>query len=60
VHGDDLDAHIEYNLMYRPGRAFFVDGRCLNRGYLSDDECKEISNELTALVAPMSLSMTYA
>lgn len=43
-----LDNHIEYNLTYRPGRAFFVDGKCLNRGYLSKEHCEEIERELAA------------
>lgn len=43
---EDLDIHIEYNLAMRPGRAFFVDGVCLNRGYLSDDACRRIEAEL--------------
>jgi len=32
-----LKDHVEYNLKYRPGRAFFVDGKCLNEGYLSKE-----------------------
>ena len=34
----NLEAHIEYNLIARPGRGFFVDGECKNQGYLTDDE----------------------
>jgi hypothetical protein len=34
----DLDSHIMYNLKMRPGRAFFVDGECLNMGYLDEPE----------------------
>jgi len=46
VHPDDLENHIEYNLRMRPGRAFFVDGQCLNQGYLDDDRIKAILEEL--------------
>lgn len=36
VKSENLAAHIRYNLACRPGRAFFVDGICLNAGYLSE------------------------
>ena len=32
-----LKEHIEYNKGWRPGRALFVDGKCVNRGYLSKE-----------------------
>ena len=38
----DLAKHIDYNLSMRPGRAFFVEGVCLNQGYLS----REMINDL--------------
>jgi hypothetical protein len=38
VASEDLLSHIEYNLKMRPGRAFFVDGECLNMGYLDEVE----------------------
>lgn len=34
----NLTTHIRYNLDFRYGRALFVDGTCVNRGYLSDEE----------------------
>lgn len=34
VAAKDLTNHIAYNLLYRPGRAFFVNFVCLNQGYL--------------------------
>lgn len=37
---ENLQPHIEYNLAARPGRAFFVDGVCLNTGNLSDEQIK--------------------
>lgn len=48
---EDLDIHIEYNLTMRPGRAFFVDGVCLNRGYLSEERCRSIEAELVGVTA---------
>ena len=38
---ENLENHIQYNLTFRPGRAFFVDGKCRNNGYLSPDKVKE-------------------
>lgn len=41
VDSDDLESHIQYNLNTRPGRAFFVNGKCRNEGYLGKQRCKE-------------------
>lgn len=43
----DLRGHIKYNLVMRPGRAFFVDGKCLTTGYLSDEMCDVLEMELS-------------
>ena len=32
VPSEDLAAHIQYNITFRPGRALFVDGFCIYRG----------------------------
>lgn len=45
---DHLKEHIAYNLLMRPGRAFFVDGVCLNTGYLSQERIDAIIAELKA------------
>lgn len=39
VAAEDLKGHIAYNIAYRPGRAFIVDGKCENRGYLTKERC---------------------
>lgn len=44
----DLAGHIDYNLTMRPGRAFFVDGKCHNVGYLGKERCDAIEAELAA------------
>lgn len=41
VKHENLADHVEYNKSYRPGRAFFVDGICVNRGYLTEERIKE-------------------
>ena len=33
--------HVDYNLKMRPGRAFFVDGVCINKGCLDEEEVSE-------------------
>lgn len=41
VKDSNLTDHIEYNKSCRPGRAFFVDGICVNSGYLTVERVKE-------------------
>lgn len=41
-----LEEHIEYNKVFRFGRALFVDGKCVNRGYLSEEDVARIESEL--------------
>lgn len=48
VTSEHLASHIWYNLTMRPGRAFFVDGFCLNDGYLGSERTKAIEKELQA------------
>lgn len=46
VRENDLESHIEYNQIFRFGRALFVDGKCVNQGYLSDDEIKNWTEKI--------------
>ncbi len=41
VDPEHLKDHIQYNIDWRPGRSFFVDGVCHNKGYHTDEEIKE-------------------
>lgn len=50
VNSQYLASHIWYNLNMRPGRAFFVDGVCLNKGYISDERCKEEAEKIKGKV----------
>ena len=34
----ELEEHIAYNTAMRFGRGLFIDGKCVNKGYLSDEE----------------------
>lgn len=42
----DLPLHICYNLVYRPGRALFVNGHLVNRGYLTEERCEEFIKKI--------------
>ncbi|MEA8858828.1 hypothetical protein [Citrobacter freundii] len=51
VDEEHLQSHIKYNKDFRPGRALFVDGKCVHHGYLEKERCdaweKKISDEFT-------------
>ncbi len=32
VGDNNLESHIEYNKVYRPGRALFLNGKCIYKG----------------------------
>lgn len=38
---DHILEHVLYNLAFRPGRTFFVNGNCFNLGYYTDAQVKE-------------------
>lgn len=46
VPAENLGNHILYNIQNRWGRAFFLDGVCIYKGYLSWEQCWEIEKEL--------------
>lgn len=48
VTSEHLAQHIDYNQTFRPGRAFFVDGVCLNKGYLTPETVAALIAELQA------------
>lgn len=52
VASDDLAEHIRYNLNARPGRAFFVDGKCRNVGYLGKERCDEWEEFIASNLTP--------
>jgi len=56
-----LEAHIEYNIENRGGRALFVDGICVHRGYLDYDRVQawEMKIKNQQLVTT-TLSKTYS
>jgi len=38
VKHSNLEAHIEYNKTHRWGRGLFVDGKCIYKGNLTDEQ----------------------
>lgn len=50
---EDLDNHIEYNKTMRFGTALFINGVCVNRGYLTKKRCNDIEAELARLQIEM-------
>jgi hypothetical protein len=50
---EHLTNHIAYNLVMRPGRAFFVNGICLNQGYLGAQRCCAHEARLKAAGLPV-------
>ena len=45
VKDEDLESHIEYNKIFRPGRLLFVDGKYCCGGLLNDSALKEMIAE---------------
>ena len=48
VKDEDLEWHIKYNKTFRFGRGLFIDGKCINQGYLSENKL-EIGNRVLLL-----------
>jgi hypothetical protein len=58
VENEHLSEHIAYNLIYRPGRAFFVNGICLNKGYLDNKRVGKLETELQQEIKQINLNNT--
>lgn len=46
VAAEDLEEHIEHNKSVRQGRAIFIDGVCVHRGYLTQTEVDSVARDL--------------
>lgn len=42
VMSERLAEHIKYNMDFRPGRAFFLDGVCIHQGGVSDEDMEDV------------------
>lgn len=49
VRDEDLSEHIEYNKTMRFGRGLFVDGVCINQGYLSGEQVKNWTERISTM-----------
>lgn len=49
VREEHLESHIEYNKTFRWGRALFVDGKCVHKGYLSDERITEWTEKISKM-----------
>lgn len=59
VESKNLAGHIQYNIKLRPGRALFVDGLCIHKGYLSTEECERLEQELCPTIVHLSDTAKY-
>ena len=56
VKDENINEHIEYNKLFRFGRALFVDGECLNTGYLNSEEVKKWKDKIKAMNIDSSIA----
>ena len=57
VKPEHLNDHILFNKMYRPGRALFVDGHCIHKGYLTEDYIERFQKKI---IEDNILSVNYS
>lgn len=55
VRDEDLENHIKYNKIFRFGRGLFVDGKCVNQGYLSGEQVRNWERR----ISEMEFNMSY-
>ena len=49
VRDEDLEDHIQYNKTFRFGRGLFVDGKCVNQGYLSGEQVRNWEKRISEM-----------
>ena len=54
VRNEDLKDHIKYNKIFRFGRGLFLDGKCIHKGYLSDEQIKNWEEKISNMKFDMS------
>ena len=54
VRDEDLENHIKYNKIFRFGRGLFVDGKCVNQGYLSGEQVRNWGRRISEMEFNMS------
>ena len=53
VDSEDLAYHIKYNKIFRGGRALFVDGECVQPGYLSEEQVQYFKENIIPQIVPL-------
>lgn len=53
IQDSHLPDHIAYNLVMRPGRALFINGVCIHRGYLSQERADGWQERLCKVGLPL-------
>ena len=56
VRDEHLKDHIEYNKVFRFGRALFVDGECVYKGCLSDEQISRWTEKISKMTFDTSKS----
>jgi hypothetical protein len=56
VKPEHLEHHLRYNKELRPGRALFLNGTCVQQGYLSDEEVKVWEEKIEGMTFNRSVS----
>ena len=46
VGSERLAKHIQYNISNRWGRALFLDGYCIYKGYLTNEEIEKVQEQI--------------
>ena len=49
VRDEDLEDHIQYNKKFRFGRGLFLDGKCINQGYLSVEQVRNWEKRISEM-----------
>ena len=49
VRDEDLEDHIQYNKKFRFGRGLFLDGKCINQGYLSGEQVRNWEKRISEM-----------
>ena len=49
VRDEDLEYHIQYNKKFRFGRGLFLDGKCINQGYLSGEQVRNWEKRISEM-----------
>ena len=59
VRDEDLENHIKYNKIFRFGRGLFVDGKCINQGYLSGEQVRNWERRISEMEFNMPMILDH-